>query len=59
VFHDFALADRILGLSRNTERAIRADRLDRATGTRRPAEISAGPFLASSPVFLTVVRGPA
>ncbi|WP_329059968.1 methyltransferase domain-containing protein [Amycolatopsis sp. NBC_01480] len=59
VFRDFALADRILGLSRNTERAIRADQLDRETGTRWLAEIAAGPFLASTLVFLTVVRRPA
>lgn len=59
VFRDFDLADKILGLSRNTERAIRAGQLDRAAGERWLAEMSAGPFLATSMLFIVVVRRPA
>ncbi|HVW41204.1 MAG TPA: methyltransferase domain-containing protein [Amycolatopsis sp.] len=58
VFRDFALADKILGLSRNTERAVRAGQLDRAAGERWLAELSAGPFLATSVLFMAVVRRP-
>jgi ubiquinone/menaquinone biosynthesis C-methylase UbiE len=58
IFRDFALADQILGLSRNTERAIRAGRLDREAGQRWLAELAAGPFLATSTVFIAVVRRP-
>lgn len=59
MFRDFALADKLLGLSRNTERAIRADRLDRAAGERWLAELSEGPFLATTVLFIAVVRCPA
>ncbi|MFL6144407.1 MAG: methyltransferase domain-containing protein [Labedaea sp.] len=59
VFRDFDLADKILGLSRNTERAIRAGQLDRAEGERWLAQLSAGPFLATSVLFLAVLRRPA
>ena len=57
-FRDFDLADRILGLSRNTERAIRAGAMDRAAGERWLAELSAGPFLATTVLFLAVLRRP-
>lgn len=59
VFRDFAQADKLLGFSRNTERAIRAGRLDRADGERWLAALAAGPFLATSLLFIAVVRRPA
>jgi hypothetical protein len=58
VFRDFALTDKILGLRRNTERAIRAARMDWAAGDRWLAELSAGPFLATFALFTVVVRRP-
>lgn len=58
-FRDFGLADKILGLSRNTERAVRAGQLERAAGERWLAELAAGPFLATSLLFIAVVRRPA
>jgi ubiquinone/menaquinone biosynthesis C-methylase UbiE len=56
LFRDFGLADEILGLGRNTERAIRAGRLDRTEGERWLSALSAGPFLATSVLFVAVVR---
>lgn len=58
LFRDFALADRILGLSRNTERAVRAGRLNREAGRQWLTELAAGPFLATSMVFIAVLRRP-
>ncbi|WP_406630639.1 methyltransferase domain-containing protein [Amycolatopsis sp. WGS_07] len=59
VFRDFETADKILGLSRNTERAVRAGQLDRAEGDRWLAALAAGPFLAASMVFVGVFVKPA
>ncbi|WP_020658628.1 methyltransferase domain-containing protein [Amycolatopsis benzoatilytica] len=59
VFRDFASADKILGLSRNTERGIRAGQLDPAEGEQWLADLSAGPFLAASMVFVGVFVKPA
>lgn len=59
VWRDFAVADKLLGLSRNTERGIRAGQLDRAAGERWLAELVAGPFLATTALFIAVVRRPA
>lgn len=58
VFRDFDVADKILGLSRNTERAIRAGQLDRDAGQRWLAELVAGPFLATTMLFIAVARRP-
>lgn len=59
MFRDFAFADKLLGFTRNTERAVRAGQLDREAGQRWLAELSAGPFLATSLLFIAVVRRPA
>ncbi|MFD2472979.1 methyltransferase domain-containing protein [Amycolatopsis silviterrae] len=59
VFRDFGTADKILGLSRNTERAVRAGQLDRAEGDRWLAALAEGPFLAASMVFVGVFVKPA
>ncbi|MGV9294207.1 methyltransferase domain-containing protein [Amycolatopsis sp. NPDC003676] len=59
VFRNFEAADKILGLSRNTERAVRAGQLDRTAGEQWLAALAAGPFLASSMVFIGVFAKPA
>ncbi|GAA1028640.1 MULTISPECIES: methyltransferase domain-containing protein [Amycolatopsis] len=59
VFRDFEAADKILGLSRNTERAVRAGHLDRAAGEQWLAALASGPFLAASMVFIGVFAKPA
>jgi ubiquinone/menaquinone biosynthesis C-methylase UbiE len=58
LFRNFAEADQLLGLSRNTERAIRAGHLDRQAGQRWLTSLSTGPFLATSMVFIAVARRP-
>ncbi|WP_244194822.1 methyltransferase domain-containing protein [Amycolatopsis echigonensis] len=59
VFRDFGAADKILGLSRNAERAVRAGQLDRAAADAWLAALAAGPFLAASMVFVGVFVKPA
>lgn len=59
VFRDFGAADKILGLSRNAERAVRAGQLDRAAAEAWLAALAAGPFLAASMVFVGVFVKPA
>jgi ubiquinone/menaquinone biosynthesis C-methylase UbiE len=58
VFRDFALADKILGLSRNAERAVRAGQLDRDAADRWIAGMREGPFLATSLLFTIVAQAP-
>ncbi|GAA3639714.1 hypothetical protein GCM10022267_27750 [Lentzea roselyniae] len=58
VFHDFALADNIFALTRNTERAIRAGAIERADGERWLAELQQGDFLAAPLMFLLSARKP-
>ncbi|ANZ42822.1 ubiquinone biosynthesis protein UbiE [Lentzea guizhouensis] len=58
VFHDFAQADEVFVFTRNTERAIRAGAIDRATGERWLADLATGDFLATPLVFLLSARKP-
>ncbi|SFR29971.1 Methyltransferase domain-containing protein [Lentzea waywayandensis] len=58
VLRDFARADYILALTRNTERAIRAGAIDRADGERWLAELREGGFQASVTIFLLSARKP-
>ncbi|MEU7045651.1 methyltransferase domain-containing protein [Streptomyces varsoviensis] len=56
VFRDAGLADKILGLGRNTRRAIDAGYMDESRGRAWFASLSEGPFVASSTLFTVVAR---
>jgi SAM-dependent methyltransferase len=56
VFRDPATADRVLGLGRNTERAIAAGFVGERAGRDWFASLSQGPFLASATVFTVIAR---
>jgi ubiquinone/menaquinone biosynthesis C-methylase UbiE len=58
VSRDFELTDKIAGLRRNSERAVKAGYLDRDAARRWLAELAAGPFLAASLLFAVLVRRP-
>ncbi|MFL6075986.1 MAG: methyltransferase domain-containing protein [Mycobacteriales bacterium] len=58
VFRDFAVADKILGLSRNAERAVRGGHLDRDAADRWISGMRDGPFLATSLLFTVVAAKP-
>lgn len=55
VLRDFAVADEVLGLTRNAHRAARAGRLSRAAAEEWLADLAAGPFLATFTLFSVVV----
>jgi ubiquinone/menaquinone biosynthesis C-methylase UbiE len=56
---DFELANKVLKLSTEMERAIRAGHVERAAGERWLAELADGPFTAAMLLFVAVVRRPA
>jgi ubiquinone/menaquinone biosynthesis C-methylase UbiE len=56
VFRDAGTADAVLGLHRNTARAVEAGVLAAATADGWLASVLSGPFLASFTVYLVVVR---
>ncbi|MFC5053819.1 methyltransferase domain-containing protein [Saccharothrix xinjiangensis] len=55
VLRDFAVADELLGLTRNADRAARAGRLSRAAARGWLDDLAAGPFLATFTLFSVVV----
>ncbi len=57
-FRDVRAADRVLGLRRNTERAVAAGYLEPAAARRWLDDLSAGPFLASMTLYVVVARVP-
>ncbi|GAA1897571.1 methyltransferase domain-containing protein [Streptantibioticus ferralitis] len=58
VFRDLPVADQVLGLSRNAERAVRAGYLDRRAADRWIAALTEGPLLATFTVFTVVLERP-
>jgi hypothetical protein len=54
VFRDFQSADHILGLGRNTQRAIDAGHIEETHGHRWFASLAEGPFLASFSLFTVI-----
>jgi SAM-dependent methyltransferase len=58
LFPDFEPADKILGLRRNSERAVAAGYLDRAAADAWIAALAGGPFLASCTLFIAVLETP-
>jgi ubiquinone/menaquinone biosynthesis C-methylase UbiE len=58
VLRDFALASKVYGLNRNTERAVAAGYLTRADARRWVTALEAGPFLATCTLYITVVGRP-
>jgi hypothetical protein len=58
VFRDAHLADRILGLGRNTRKAIAAGDMDDHLCRAWFASLSSGPFLASFSLFTVVAHLP-
>ncbi|WP_042393153.1 methyltransferase domain-containing protein [Streptacidiphilus carbonis] len=59
VFRDVREADQVLGLRRNTERAVAAGYFRPDEAERWLAHLTEGPFLASATLYLTVVDVPA
>jgi ubiquinone/menaquinone biosynthesis C-methylase UbiE len=59
VLRDPHLADQILGLGRNTQRAIASGDIDDRLGRAWFASLSAGPFLASFTLFTVTAQAPA
>jgi hypothetical protein len=57
--HALPLDDKVLGLSRNAERAVRAGHLDRDAADRWIPDMRDGPFLATGLLFTVVARAPA
>ncbi len=55
LLHDFGTADELLGLTRNTHRAVRAGRITRRAADAWLAELSTGPFLAAFTLFRVTV----
>jgi ubiquinone/menaquinone biosynthesis C-methylase UbiE len=58
VFRDFPTADRIMGLTRNTTRAVEAGKLDRTAASSWLATLTTGPFLATMTLHVVVVGAP-
>ena len=58
VFRDVGEADQVLGLQRNTERAVTAGYLSAEQARRWLDHLTEGPFLASATIYLTVVDVP-
>ncbi|MEU7525367.1 methyltransferase domain-containing protein [Saccharothrix sp. NPDC042600] len=56
VFRDFAVADDILGLSRNADRAVRAGQLDADEAARWLHDLQRQRFLATFMLFTAVLR---
>jgi ubiquinone/menaquinone biosynthesis C-methylase UbiE len=59
VFRDFAVADRILGLTRNCARAVERAQLREEVATAWLARLSEGPFLAAVTLYLVTASRPA
>jgi ubiquinone/menaquinone biosynthesis C-methylase UbiE len=55
LLRDFATADELLGLTRNTHRAVEAGRITRPAADAWLADLTAGPFLATFTLFRVVV----
>ncbi|MCS7478177.1 methyltransferase domain-containing protein [Umezawaea endophytica] len=55
VFREFVEADRILGLTRNAERAVVAGRIGRGEAEEWLTALTTGPFLASVVLYVVVV----
>lgn len=55
LLRDFPVADELLGLTRNTHRAVEAGRITRPAADTWLAELETGPFLASFTLFRVVV----
>ncbi|ONI85659.1 ubiquinone biosynthesis protein UbiE [Saccharothrix sp. ALI-22-I] len=55
VLRDFTTADELLGLTRNTHRAVQAGRITRPAADAWLADLAAGPFLATFTLFSIVV----
>jgi len=56
VFRDFDAAEQILGLRRNTDRAVAAGALDRAAADAWLHRLTTGPFLAGFTFYLVVAE---
>jgi ubiquinone/menaquinone biosynthesis C-methylase UbiE len=59
VFHDFAEADRVLGLTRNADRAVKAGKLAREAAREWLTTLTDGPFQAAVVLYTVVVAVPA
>lgn len=59
VFDDFAVADRILGLTRNSEAAVRAEYLEGPAAQRWLQGLGEGPFIAAVTLFVVALWVPA
>lgn len=59
VFHDFADADRVFGLTRNADRAVKAGKLDREAAREWLTTLTTGPFQAAVVLYTVVVESPA
>lgn len=58
VFHDFPEADRVLGLTRNTTRAVQAGKLSPEAARAWLATLTTGPFQATVVLYTVVVAVP-
>jgi hypothetical protein len=56
LFRDFATADQILGLRRNTARAVQAGVVTGATAQRWLERVTGAPFLAGFTFYLVVAQ---
>jgi SAM-dependent methyltransferase len=59
VFDDFAVADRILGLTRNSAAAVRAEYADGVAVQRWLQGLGEGPFIAAVTLFVVALSAPA
>jgi hypothetical protein len=59
VFDDFAVADRILGLTRNSAAAVRAEYVADAAAERWLQGLGDGPFIAAVTLFVVALSLPA
>jgi SAM-dependent methyltransferase len=55
VLRDFTTADELLGLTRNSDRAVQAGRITRPAADAWLSDLATGPFLATFTVFRVVV----
>jgi SAM-dependent methyltransferase len=59
VFDDFAVADRVLGLTRNSAAAVRAEYIADAAAERWLQALGEGPFIAAVTLFVVALSVPA
>jgi SAM-dependent methyltransferase len=59
VYDAFDYCDKVAGLRRNTQRAIKAGYMDEAEGQQWLEDLQNGPFFATSVMFMAVLRNPA